>query len=254
MMRAVGEEGAHPVPHDIASGAGMRLWRLANPQRSRFNAQARGFPVAHAVVTRPALFAAVLALAAAAFAGAGWSLWRAATDGPGWLVVAVDRDQLPDALADGPFVAAGGAGDVWIVSTPNCPACARVETQAAKDLAGRGVGVRVMMLAPRAAQIDDATRARVAVVAARRDWLAYQACFPTPQAGCEVGALDAETVDGYLEWGRATQDRLAAVVTANDAPIRYPLVFWRAGREWRFAPGADAADLRQVARDVAPGA
>ena len=210
--------------------------------------------MAHAVVTRPLVFVAVLALAVAAFAGAAWSLWRAQTDAAGWTVVAVDRDLLPDALADGPFVSSEGRGEVWIVTTPDCAACAALETRAAADLAGQGVGVRVMMLAPRDTDLDDATLARVAGVAARRDWLAYRACFPKAQPACEAAPLDAEAIDGYLEWGRASQDRLGAVVAANDAPVRFPLVFWRAGREWRLATGADAADLRQIARDVAPGA
>lgn len=210
--------------------------------------------MAHAVVTRPMLFSGVLALAVLAFAAAGWSLWRAQTDVAGWQVVAVDRAALPDALADGPFVASERAAGVWIISTPDCAACAALEAQAIRDLAERGVGVRVMMLAPRDATTDDATRARVAVVAARQDWLVYRACFPKAQSGCEAGALDPEAIDGYIEWGRATQDRIGAVVAANDAPLRFPMVFWRAGREWRFATGADAADLRQIARDVAPGA
>lgn len=210
--------------------------------------------MAHAVVTRPILFAAALALACAAFAGAGWSFWRALTDAAGWTVVAVDRGKLPDALADGPFVATEGPAQVWIVSTPDCPACAALEARVAADLVGQGVGVRLMMLAPRDVVADDAMMARVATVAARRDWLTYQACFPTAQAACDAGALDAAAIDGYLEWGRATQDRIAAVVSANEAPLRFPMVFWRAGREWRLATGADAADLRQIARDVAPGA
>ena len=202
------------------------------------------------VIARPVVFVAVLAAVAVAFAAAGWTLMsRGGASARGPLVIAVDRASLPDALADAPFIAANDRAEVWIVSTPDCPACAELERGLAARLAKRGVGVRVMIAAPRDEDYVPANLARVAGLAARLDWATYVACFRDGEQACAAEALEPAAADGYLEWGRAALDRIAVIVRANDAEVAYPLVFWRAGKEWRGAVGGDAEALAALERD-----
>lgn len=215
------------------------------------------FGVAKSIISRPLIFAAALAAAAIAFGAAGWALFMAGSTGPaaGPLVIASDRAALPDALADAPFVsapfaAANGRSDVWIVLTPDCPACEKVQEGLAAKLVNQGVAVRVLVAAPRDAKLDAGVAARVAAIAMRRDWSFLLACYPQPQAACDPGSVEPEAVDGYLEWGRASIDRLAPILAANDAKPAYPMAFWRAGKEWRAAVGDEAAAWAGLETDL----
>ena len=202
------------------------------------------------VIARPVVFVAVLAAVAVAFAAAGWTLMnRGGASGRGPLVVAADRASLPDALADAPFIAANDRAEVWIISTLDCPTCAELERGLAARLAQRGVGVRVMVVAPREETFAPAKLARVASLAARLDWATYVACFRDGEQPCADEALEPAAEDGYLEWGRAALDRITAIVRANDAEVAFPLVFWRDGKDWRGAVGGDAEALAALERD-----
>lgn len=201
-------------------------------------------------ITRPGLFAVCLAVAMAAFAAAGWSLWDLRSHllaEP--MVVAVDRAALPAALEDAPYIASGDGADVWVLVTPDCPKCRALENGTVARLVEAGVDVRLVIVAPRGADFDDATLVRVAGLAAERDWDVYLKCFTQAAATCQPRALEPAAREGYLEWGRAAIDRVAAVADANDSKLTYPAIFWRRGKEWRAIMGADPRGLGHLTRD-----
>jgi hypothetical protein len=211
--------------------------------------------VAKSIISRPVIFAVVIAAVLAAFAAAGWSLFMAGAGGAGGgpagpLVIASDRADLPDALADAPFVAANDRSDVWILVKPGCPDCEKLQSGLVAKLIEQGVGVHVMVVLPREDIASPAIAAGVAQIAARKDWTMLLACYPRAGAGCETGALEPEAEDGYLEWGRASLDRIEPILAANDASVAFPMAFWRAGREWRAALGDDAAAWASLSKDV----
>lgn len=171
-------------------------------------------------------------------------------------VVAVDRAALPAALESAPSVeSSAGEGVVWIVTKPNCPACRALEDGAVAKLLDSGAAVHVLVVAPRGESYDDATLARVAAVAVDRSWQTYQACFSATASGlvCDPPALEPAAQEGYLEWGRATLDRIESVVAANDMPMAFPIVFWQRGREWRATTGGDPRALTYLTRDFDVG-
>src|SRR5262249_55054486 len=65
---------------------------------------------------------------------------------------------------------------------------------------------------------------------------------------------DPAIVEGYLEWGRASYDRVATIVARNGGTMRTPALFWRRGPEWRAAIGKDGGLADRALRELAPGA
>jgi hypothetical protein len=197
--------------------------------------------------------AAVLGLTALATACLAWGLWdlaqrRAAAPS----VVAVDKATLADALSDAPWISSGGNGPVvWLVTAPDCAPCRTFERRALPDLLDRGVEARVILVAPRVgADFGDARQ--VAALARRRDWVALHTWMAG--GGDRTGAaLEAAATEGYLEWGRASYDRITQAVERNGLKMAVPAVFWRAGPEWRASVRPDERAIRFLHEDLAPG-
>jgi len=64
-------------------------------------------------------------------------------------------------------------------------------------------------------------------------------------------STDPNEQEGYREWGRASWDRVAAVLRENGVDPKLPLLIWRRGPEWRVLVGTRAATLDALRRDMA---
>jgi len=208
-------------------------------------------------VQRPALFAALVtaaALGGAAAVLAPLHLQQRIALGP--QVVAVDAAELEQALEDSPWFAfePGEEPAVWLLSAPACAPCRRDEAAVLKMVQGVGGELRVLVAAPRGA--SDAEASLAAEFARRRDGAAFAAWRLEPDAPLRipVGVSDVDVgsaaVEGYAEWGRASFDRIAAVVARNDTALEAPTVFWRRGQEWRMAVSPAADDLEALRQDL----
>jgi hypothetical protein len=164
----------------------------------------------------------MLAAAAAslALAGAGFfALCRAQASQP--LEVLTGSEDLQQALEAAPWIGAEEAPRAlaWLVAAPACAG------EAPAHPVG-GVAVRIIMAAP-----ADATAAERACAVAL--------------ARARVGAGDPLAPgeeEGYLAWGREAEDRIAAVTTANGAPLPRVAVLWKSGPAWRVGD-ADAPHM-----------
>lgn len=195
------------------------------------------------------LFAAVGLTAAAALCMAVglWDLGQRRTTAP--KVVAVEKAVLSDALSDAPWISSGGEGPVvWVLTAADCPACRRFEKQVLPGLLDRGVQARVILVAPRESQAPSPDAEVVAAVAKTRDWVALQAWMTSGKPNDSViGPADR---DGYLEWGRASYDRLAVTMKRNGMDLAVPALFWRVGPEWRASVKPDGRTLAFLRDDV----
>ncbi|MGE0827812.1 MAG: hypothetical protein AB7O04_00475 [Hyphomonadaceae bacterium] len=159
---------------------------------------------------------------------------------------------LGEALDESPWIETGGAGPiVWAVLPPRCPQCANFFHRDLPALEADGLRVRVILYAPRderdarlAAWVAEAARVRRADQLA---WLKADADMPAVQG------RDAAEREGYLEWGRAARDRLAAIIAANGATMEAPVLFWRRGPEWRVDLGPDHLRAAHARRELAAG-
>lgn len=196
------------------------------------------------------LFAAVGLTAAAALCMAVglWDLGARRTTAP--KVVAVEKAVLSDALNDAPWISSGGEGPVvWLVTAADCPDCRRFEKQVLPGLLDRGVQARVILVAPRESQMAPPEAEVVAAVAKTRDWVALQAWMTSGKPNdTAIGQADR---DGYLEWGRASYDRLAVTMKRNGMDLAVPALFWRVGPEWRASVKPDGRTLAFLRDDVA---
>lgn len=206
-------------------------------------------------VRNPALLAALVAILAIAAAIFGLRVLDAANGhAEAFQVMAVDAEALAEALADAPQVAspqaAGGA--LFLLTAPDCAACRRFELREAADLAAAGVNVRVIV-APGEGEISSPGAAVAARLARSPDWTVFLTCMakPDPTCGAEFNG-DAPEQEGYLEWGRASRLRVSEIVSANNAQLKLPALFWKRGPEWRAAFGDDARAAAQARRDLAP--
>jgi hypothetical protein len=222
--------------------------------------------VTEGIVKRPRLLSAVVAgvAALASFAAMGLADLR------GYLsaaptVVAVGANQLQAALQDAPALADDETDSptVWLMTSPRCQACRKFENRDLQKLQAMGIKVNVIVVAPRdAPDVTDADRSLVANLALKRDWSVFKACMATApslapkvfevDAACAGNVGDADAIDGYLEWGRASHDRINEVLAANGADLKLPALFWRRGVEWRALVGEDPHAAEHVARDLAP--
>ncbi len=157
------------------------------------------------------------------------------------VVLAVEKAALEEALNEAPWISSGeGAPILWVLSEPGCAPCRRLETEILPKLVDRGVQARVIVAAPRAKQADEA--GAVAALAQARDWLALTA-WTAGRAVPGARALEPAAEEGYLEWGRASRDRLSNAVGRNGLTLRTPALFWRDGPEWRALMAPDARGL-----------
>jgi hypothetical protein len=199
------------------------------------------------------LFAAVGLTAAAALCMAVglWDLGQRQTTAP--KVVAVEKAVLSDALNDAPWISSGGEGPVvWLVTAADCPACRRFEKQVLPGLLDKGVQARVILVAPREHEVAPPDAQVIAAVAKQRDWVTLQAWMTSGKPDqSPIGAADRE---GYLEWGRASYDRLAVTLKRNGMDLAVPALFWRVGPEWRASVKPDGRTLAFLRDDVAAAA
>lgn len=200
---------------------------------------------------------AALALAAAATIGltalaqaALFGLERAQTASG---ALPIGAYALEDALTRAPSVAlAEGERAVWIVSGVDCPACRTLERRAAERLGGGAYAIRLVLAAPRDAALEPAEAIGLAALA-RRGTGAWEDCVDDARGLAFVSDVrcqrhissDPAEIEGYLEWGRASYDRIADVLSANGVTLEPPAVIWRDEAGWQVTMGA-AAELPET--------
>jgi hypothetical protein len=214
------------------------------------------------IVQRPAMYFAMLALAAACgLAGIVSMPLLSARLLAGPQVIAVNKADLQAALEDSPWFALEDPGlpldadmpKVWLLSELHCPTCQQVEAKA-KALETK---VAVLITSPRG--VDRGTQRALAEISRRRsaqvlqDWRA-RPDRPLPVlAGVQDVDLGPAALAGYAEWSHASFDRLAEVAAANGSVLKAPALFWRRGREWRMAANPGEEAFRAVRQDIKAG-
>lgn len=205
-------------------------------------------PQAAPRVDRPTLLwlAATLAFGAALLAVAGLvNLQAARLAGPVTLVS--HTEEIADALADSPWTGSAESGPVvWAFTRPDCGDCGALAPREVLSLADEEMEIRMVVVAPRTTA---AAAESVAALAETRDWAALERWAAGEDAAAQTP--DAAVREGYVEWGRASWDRLAALLRENGVDPRLPVLIWRRGPEWRVLVGSRAASLDHVRRDMA---
>lgn len=204
-------------------------------------------------VQRPTLLGLVCAIAfgSALAAGSGlWGLREARLAGPVSLVAATEG--VADALGDAPWIGSESNGPiVWAFTRPDCD-CGRLTPAAVAGLAEEEMEIRMVVVSPRpgdARAAPAASDADVAALAEARDWRMLKAWAGGQKL---TGApADRAAAEGDIEWGRASYDRLAAILRENGVSPKLPLLIWRRGPEWRVLVGSHAATLDTVRHDMA---
>lgn len=176
-----------------------------------------------------------------------WDLGLRRANAPA--VVAVEKSVLADALQDAPWISSGKEGPVlWVVTAPDCSRCRAFEKQVLPGLLDKGVEARVIVVAPRDKPAPEAEAQAVAAVAKRRDWVALQAWMASGRRGGDP--LNAADADGYLEWGRASYDRIGNALSRNGLDLTAPTVFWKVGPEWRASVKPDGRAIAYMRDDL----
>lgn len=212
---------------------------------------ARRLPEPAAPVKRPWLVA-VLAIGALASLGAAiyglTGLSAAIAERPQTIVQGAEY--LGEALEAAPWTELGEGGPViWALAPARCRECRAFFTHDLPSLERLGVRVRLIVAAPRD-ENDAGVLAWTAQAAQARGagqlapLLGGQSLPPAPRA-------DPAEVEGYLEWGRATHDRLAGIVELNGLDMETPTLFWQRGEEWRADIGRDPFAAAHVRRELA---
>ena len=192
-----------------------------------------------------------IAFGGALAAGAGlMGLRDARLAGPVSLVTATE--DVADALSDAPWIGSESNGPVvWAFTRPDCD-CGKLTPAAVAALADEEMEIRVVVVAPRPANATappPASNVTVATLAENRDWAALQ--HWAVGAPVTAASSDPAATDGYVEWGRASYDRIAAILRENGVDPKLPLLIWRRGPEWRVLVGSHAATLDAVRHDMA---
>ena len=202
-------------------------------------------------VQRPALLGLMCAIAfgAALAAGAGlMNLNAARLAGPVTLVTATG--EVADALSDSPWVGSPANGPiVWAFTAPDCAACGKLTPAAIAALAEEEMEIRMIVVAPRGKGVA-ASDGAVAALAETRDWDELRR-WTAGVAPTTAVPRDASVVEGNVEWGRASWDRIAAILRDNGVDPKLPLLIWKRGPEWRVLVASPAATLDAVRRDMA---
>jgi hypothetical protein len=201
-------------------------------------------------VQRPALLGAFCVFAFVAHASAAFGLLNLqslhnAPAAP--LYTAVDR--LADALVDSPWVNASmGQTELWLVAPADCDRCGELQS----SLAAADLALRVVVIAPRDLGERVSREHRLAATLARsRDMAALTAWRDGRERASFVSAEDPSAVEGYVEWGRASLDRVSEVLLANGVKPELPILLWRNGRQWRVLTGKRALSIDPIRREMA---
>lgn len=208
-------------------------------------------PDVSARVRRPALLALLAALTGVAAAAAIVGLVRVSrTIERAPLVIVRAADELAPALDAAPW--AGEEADtaegplVWALAPLACNTCGAFYDRVLPQLEQSGASVRLIVYAPRDER-DPAVLARAALWAQARDPGLLSALrgegAPRPLDS------DPAAVEGFVEWGRASHDRIARILRLNGADMATPALFWRAGPEWRASLGNPPHTADYVRRD-----
>ncbi len=201
-------------------------------------------------VKRPALLAlmAAIACASALMAGGGLLLRdQARLAGPVTLISGARA--MEDALLDAPWLGPENDGPVvWAFTSADCAACGALPPVVLAALADEGVDVRIVAVAARESAGAQAVESAAALAHAR-DWNALRDWSAT--APLEPTTTDKAAVEGYTEWGRASYDRVSALLRANGVEPHMPVLLWRRGPEWRAVTNARRNALDAVRRDLA---
>lgn len=196
------------------------------------------------------LAAGVLGIAALCLAFGLFDLSQRRAAAPA--VVAVEKDSLSEALEDAPYVSSDGGGPVvWLVTAPDCPACRTFEKRVLPGLLDRGIEARVILVAPREAKIDAGQAQWIAAVARRREWISLHKWMTDGAAKRDV-VLEGPAAEGYLEWGRASFERIDGALHENGLDLAAPTLFWRVGPEWRASVKPDERAIKFLRDDLAP--
>lgn len=201
-------------------------------------------------VQRPgllALMAGIVLVSAAAAGGGLISRQQAQTAGPVILVSGVEA--MEDALLDAPWLGPENGGPVvWALTKADCADCGALPPVEVAELADEEIDIRVVAIAPRDGAKDSTVESAASLAHARdwntlRDWSA--------QAPLEPTTTDKAAQEGFAEWGRASYDRVAAVLLENGVEPKLPILIWRRGPEWRVVTNGRSASLDHVRRDLA---
>ena len=201
-------------------------------------------------VQRPELLAvlcAVVLLSAMAAGGGLLARQHAQLAGPVTLTTGVA--DMEDALLDSPWLGPENGGPVvWAVTKSDCADCGALPPVEVAALADEEIDVRIVAVAARDGARSGALESAASLAHARdwntlRDW--------SNAAPLEATTADKAAQEGYAEWGRASYDRVAAILRDNGVEPKLPLLIWRRGPEWRVVTKGSRASLDHVRRDLA---
>lgn len=156
---------------------------------------------------------------------------------------------LEDALDRAPFVPiAEGEIEVWIISGIDCPSCRTVERRARAAAETSGYALNLLIAAPRGAPLEEAEAVGLAALA-RQGAGAWTDCVDASRGLTFVSdvkcrrhvSTDPAEIEGYVEWGRASYDRIERVLAVNGIALEPPAVIWRDEDGWRVSSGVGAA-------------
>ncbi|MBT9445707.1 MAG: hypothetical protein IV086_08420 [Hyphomonadaceae bacterium] len=201
-------------------------------------------------VQRPALLVLMCAIVLASGLTAGGGLLlrhQARLAGPVTLTSGAAAMEV--ALLDAPWLGPENDGPVvWVITPADCAACGALPPTVLTALADEGVDVRIVAVAAREGARAEAAESAAALAHAR-DWNALRDWSAT--APLEPTTTDKAAIEGYAEWGRASYDRISAVLLANGVEPHLPVLLWRRGPEWRAVTNARRNALDAVRRDLA---
>lgn len=198
-------------------------------------------------VQRPALLALMGAIAFVSALAATGGLFlghQARLAGP--VTLTSGAVALEDALLDAPWLGPENDGPVvWAITRADCAACGSLPPSVLTELAEEGVDVRVIAVAARG---GDGAIENAAALAHARDWNALREW--SESAPLEPTTSDKAAIEGYAEWGRASYDRIAALLRSNGVEPQLPVLLWRRGPEWRAVTKGGRAALDAVRHDL----
>lgn len=156
---------------------------------------------------------------------------------------------LEDALLDAPWLGPENDGPVvWAITSADCAACGALPPQVLAALEDEEIDVRIVAVAARDGAKSGALES-AASLAHARDWNALRDW--TAAAPLEPTTADGAAIEGYAEWGRASWDRVAAILRGNGIEPDMPVLVWRRGPEWRAVTHGRRSALDAVRRDLA---
>lgn len=201
-------------------------------------------------VQRPELLALVAGIALlSAFAAGGGLISRQQAQAAGPVILISSVEAMEDALLDAPWLGPENGGPVvWALTKADCAACGALPPTEVAALADEEIDVRVVAVAAREGA-DAGAQDSAASLAHARDWGTLRDWSAT--APLEPTTPDKAAREGYAEWGRASYDRVAAVLRENGVEPKLPILIWRRGPEWRVVTNGKSASLDHVRRDLA---